>query len=77
MEREAANARWSRLHDDRPWHDGTFQKWAENPSEGFPYHRDHGLVIGVADTDLRPHDLFLTRERWGPDQTDDEPVSDA
>lgn len=69
MERDAANARWTRLHEDRPWHDGTFRSWAEKPSVNHPYHRDHGVTIGVHETDLRPDDRFLTRERWGPDQT--------
>lgn len=68
MERDAANAKWAQLHDARPWHDGTFRNWAEKPSDQHPYHRDHGVTIGVAQSDLRPHDLFLTHERWGPDQ---------
>jgi hypothetical protein len=31
-----------------PWHDGSFAKWAEKPSEGqFPYKYDMGVTIGV------------------------------
>lgn len=62
MEREAANARYARLHDDRKWHDGSFTQWAKEPSREFPYRFDFGVTVGVADTDLRPHDLFTTRE---------------
>ncbi len=68
MEREAANAKWQALHDVRQWHDGSWTSWAETRSAEHPYHRDHGVTIGVAETDLRPDDRFLTHESWGPDQ---------
>jgi hypothetical protein len=62
MERAAADARYSRLHDERKWHDGSFTRWAAEPSREFPYRFDMGVTIGVAETDLRPDDAFLTRE---------------
>lgn len=62
MERDAANAKWQRLHRAQQWHDGTGTSWAEQPSDAYPYHRDHGVTIGVAMTDLRPGDNFLTDE---------------
>ena len=68
MESEAAKAKWAALHEARPWHDGQWRTWAEKRSDSHPYHRDHGLTIGVHDTDLRPDDKFLTHESWGPDQ---------
>lgn len=66
MEREAANAKWARMHEDRPWHNGSWTSWESKPSAGHPYHRDHGLVIGVAVTDLRPDDTFLSEVNCGP-----------
>jgi hypothetical protein len=62
MEREAANAAYERLHEARKWHDGTFTRWAEHPSALFPYRFDFGVTVGVAETDLRPGDLFTTQE---------------
>jgi len=68
MESEAAQAMWHRLHEERPWHDGTFANWSDKPSPQFPYKYDMGVEIGVSDTDLRPTDDFLARERapWPP-----------
>jgi hypothetical protein len=80
MEREAANAKYERLHKDRPWHDGTFSStWSSEPSSRYPYKYDMGVTIGVSETDLRPDDAFLTDEKapWplpppehGPDSED-------
>lgn len=66
MEREAANAKWQRLHGDRQWHNGSWTSWSEKPSADHPYHRDHGLRVGVAREDLRPDDRFLSVENCGP-----------
>lgn len=66
MEREAADAKWQALHKDRPWHNGSFTSWAPHRSDEHPYHLSHGVVIGVAETDLRPDDAFLTDEDCGP-----------
>lgn len=66
MERMAADAAYSRLHEDRPWHDGSFERWAEKPSREFPYHVTFGVTVGVAESDLRPWDNFLKRESASP-----------
>jgi predicted amidophosphoribosyltransferase len=68
MEQAASDARYHRLHEQKPWHDGSFAKWAEKPSEGHPYKYDMGVTIGVHDSDLRPTDEFLTKELapWPP-----------
>lgn len=63
MERTAADARYAKLHDDRKWHDGTFTSWVKEQSTSHPYRFDFGVTIGVADTDIRPDDDFLTREK--------------
>jgi hypothetical protein len=73
MEREAANAKWQRLHKDQQWHDGTWKHWSAEPSDEHPYHRDHGVTIGVADRDLRPDDCFLSQ----PSDEDYEEVDDG
>lgn len=78
MEREAANAKYARLHEKAEWHDGTFKNWAAKPSAEFPYKYDWGVTIGVSETDLRPTDAFLTTASapWPPPPepgSDDEP----
>lgn len=62
MESESAKASYSRLHEIRQWHNGNGTSWAEKGSPEHPFHRDAGTTIGVADTDLKPWDLFTTRE---------------
>lgn len=52
MEYESAWAAYRRLHDKRPWHDGTFTDWTEKPDSGHPYHLEHGVRIWVSETDL-------------------------
>lgn len=67
MEREAADAQHARLHHARPWHNGDGTVWVAEPSLLHPYKFDMGVTIGVAETDLRPDDKFLTRESWAPE----------
>jgi hypothetical protein len=51
METASALAAYRRLHEKRPWHDGTFTDWAEEQSESHPFHFDHGIRIWVTETD--------------------------
>lgn len=69
METEAARAQFERLHEKRPWHDGTFTDWAEKPSADHPYHFSHGIRIWVAETDHGFGGAFTTREN--PFEDDD------
>ncbi|WP_228941846.1 hypothetical protein [Nocardioides sp. Leaf374] len=62
MERAAALAKYQRLHEDRPYHDGTFTRWAEKRSDRFPYHHSDGVTVWVADQDYAPDDLAFTAE---------------
>lgn len=62
-ETAAANAAYQRLHDDRPWHDGSFQRWAEKPSAEFPYPADAGVSIWVSASDLGLGGDFLQHSR--------------
>lgn len=62
METSAAQAQFERLHEKRPWHDGTFTDWAEKPSDSHPYHHRFGTRIWVTETDLELGGNFTTRE---------------
>lgn len=60
MEREAAAAKYGRLHSDRPWHDGAFGNWSGKPSDLTPYRYDMGVTVWVAQKDYSPDDAFLS-----------------
>lgn len=60
MEKQAALARYAELHQDLPYHDGTFSHWAKERSSLTPYRFDDGVNIGVALVDYQPDDDFLT-----------------
>lgn len=62
MERAAAVWLYEHLHEDAPYHDGTFTSWAKKRSLSHPYRFDDGVTLWVADTDINPDDQFLTRE---------------
>jgi hypothetical protein len=71
MEAAAAQAQYDRLHEKRPWHDGTFTDWAAEPSADHPYHRDFGTRIWVTETDLGLGGNFTTRENPFEDNEED------
>lgn len=60
METEAAKRLYSLLHEDKPFHDGTFTSWSDKPSKAHPYHHGDGVTVWVAPVDLTPDDKFLT-----------------
>lgn len=67
MEREAAIEAYAALHgEDAAWHDGTFTRWSKSRSAEFPYPALAGVSIGVAATDIAPHDQFTTRRDASP-----------
>jgi len=76
MAREAAQASYRRLHKDLEWHDGTFTRWAKEPSAEFAYHIDAGVHIGVSRTDLAPWDKFTTERDASPLVADEQAPSD-
>lgn len=59
-EEQAAQARFERLHEKAPWHDGTFESWRAKPDEAHPYHFLHGTTVWVAETDLGMGGDFLS-----------------
>lgn len=66
MEVQAANRRYDELHEDRPYHDGSFTRWAKEPSRQTPYHYRDGVSVWVAPVDLSPDDNFLTDAKAVP-----------
>ncbi len=68
MELQAAQAAYDRLHEDRPYHNGTFTDWAEKADELHPYRYTDGVTIDVADFDLDPDDHFMDDEFAQPRQ---------
>lgn len=61
MVRDAVERKYERLHEHAPYHDGTFESWAKEPSVEHPYHFKAGVTIWVADHDVNPDDDFLRR----------------
>jgi hypothetical protein len=59
MAREAANARYDKVHKDRQYHDGTFTHWADERSDNHPFQARDGVTIWVSEHDLTPDDDFL------------------
>lgn len=61
MDLAAADRQYAALHEDAPWHDGTFTSWVEERDAGHPYHYSDGVRIWVSDVDYSPGDDFLSR----------------
>lgn len=55
----AANRRYAMLHEGAPYHDGSFARWAKEPSADFPFHYLDGVTIWLSPVDLTPDDDFL------------------
>lgn len=66
MNRAAADAMYSDLHEKRPFHDGTFTRWAEKRSRLFPFHYRDGVNVHVAEEDIAPGDEFTTEANASP-----------
>lgn len=67
MEREAAADAYAALHgENAAYHDGTFTSWAKVRGPGHPYSAMAGVSIGVAKSDIAPHDAFTTERDASP-----------
>lgn len=66
MEKASAEFRYARLHEDAPYHDGTFTSWAKEQSTSHPLHYSAGVTIWVAQVDIAPHDEFTTDAQASP-----------
>lgn len=78
MERAAAEWRYDQLHEDAPFHDGTFANWSEKRTKDAPYHYRDGVNVWVAPTDLGLGGRFLAADGEVPSEPDqaDEPDHD-
>lgn len=76
MWREAAQAKYARLHEKAAYHDGTFPEdlraWSEHPSSRTPFHFNHGVTIWVAGEELGLGGEFLGASEQA-ERDDDEP----
>ncbi len=59
MERAAAEWRYDAIHEDEPYHDGTFKNFSAVRTIDTPYHYRDGVNVWVAKHDLTPDDDFL------------------
>lgn len=57
MARESFAAEWTRQHEKRPYHDGTFSDWSKTRDPGHPFHFQAGVNIRAVTED--PGDDFL------------------
>lgn len=64
----AAARRYELLHQEAPYHDGTFESWSKEPSLSHPFRYDDGVRITLSRLDLTPDDDFLGQSR--PEQAD-------
>ena len=62
MDLAAADRKWAALHEDRPWHDGSFTSWVKERSDSHPFHFQDGVRLWVSDVDYSPDDTFLQSE---------------
>lgn len=76
MEREAAESAYDALHEDRPYHDGTFRSWVKDRSRSHPHHYRDGVTVYVTPVDHAPWDEFTTRESASPLPPDEPQPSD-
>lgn len=79
MEQDAARERFRRLHEKRPWHDGTFTSWGEEQSADHPYRFDYGVTIWASREDLGHGGDFLSgrpSEQAGGDDAEAEDGED-
>lgn len=66
MLRLGAEWMYEKLHEDAPFHDGSFAEWSKVRSERHPYHFKDGVTVGVADEDIASWDKFTTEANASP-----------
>lgn len=60
MDQAAAERKWAELHEEMPYHDGSFKSWVKERCDSHPYHYTDGVRVWVADVDYSPDDQFLS-----------------
>ena len=56
---EAANWRYASLHEELPYHDGSFESWRKERSVSHPFRYDSGVRLWVSDVDYDPDGTWL------------------
>lgn len=56
----AAKRLFDQLHEEAPFHDGSFKRWAKKASPTTPFHYLDGTVVFLAPAEGNPGDLFTT-----------------
>ena len=70
MQLAGAQALYAGVHEERPYHDGTFTDWSKERTSRHPFRYDDGVSIILAAEDLFADDDFLTNERAAPSRAD-------
>jgi hypothetical protein len=80
MEQAAALWRYQALHEDAPYHDGSWRAWSKERTAATPYHFLDGVSVYVSTVDDNPADDFLTDENaapWKPESRVDDVAQDV
>lgn len=73
---EVAKRKYAALHEDEPFHDGTFKNWAKEFSWAYPFHYADGISLFMSPIELAPWDDFTEVAQASPDEPQDEPSDD-
>lgn len=68
MARQQVQWKWDQLHgpdSSEQYHDGSFEVWSPNRSDGTPFAADDGVTLWVATENLTPDDNFLGDDKGG------------
>lgn len=60
MQLKGAERLYGLLHEEQPFHDGSFRSWAKSPSTSHPFHYLDGVSIWLSPTELDADDDFLS-----------------
>lgn len=58
MELAAIEARYDKIHEELPYHDGTFKVWSAERSERFPYHYRDGVRLWISKDPDESENIF-------------------
>lgn len=72
MELAAVEARYDEIHKNLAYHDGTFERWADERSDAFPYHYRDGVTLSVALEEDRSEDIFQEPHKYAGEDFNDE-----
>lgn len=70
MQEKAAQRWFEEIHRDKPFHDGSFDRWSEKWSPGFPFHYSDGTTVWISKEELGLGGDFLNRGSAAPEEPD-------